>query len=72
MVSVQLEFNMNAGLLALLMAQRNTIMTQSTIAKSHSHNLNNDKIKKEEYKPKHEEKHYKPKHTKEEIRVVSI
>lgn len=63
---------MNAGLLALLMAQRNIITTQSTIAKSHSHNSNSDKIKKEEYKPKHEEKHYKPKHTKEEIRVVSI
>lgn len=63
---------MNAGFLALLMAQSNTIMMQSTIAKSHSHNSNNDKIKKEEYKPKHEERHYKPKHTKEKIRVVSI
>ena len=59
MVSVQLEFNMNAGLLALLMTQRNLTMTQSTIAKSHINN-------KKDNNKKQEEKPYVPKHAKKE------
>jgi len=65
---------MNAGLLALLMAQNNLRHTQQMLASQDVDiDINNKKKKtiKKEYEPRHKEKFYEPKHNKHE-RIVSI